>query len=148
MKNKKKILDGLDAVKKVQGILTDAQAAECSDLYPEWDGNGKAYTAGDRVLYEGTLYRCIDEKDHISQPGWAPDIATSLWAEILPGQDGTAIGEWQQPGSENGYKKGDRVTHSGKTWESIVDDVVDSQGRIKGANVWEPGVYGWVEIAG
>lgn len=31
---------------------------------------------------------------------------------------------------------GDKVTHNGKTWTSIVDN-----------NVWEPGVYGWAEYA-
>ena len=29
--------------------------------------------------------------------------------------------EWEQPGSTNGYSKGDKVTHNGKTWESLVD---------------------------
>ena len=48
--------------------------------------------------------------------------------------------EWEQPGSTNGYSKGDKVTHNGKTWESLVDN-----------NVWEPGVIGteslWKEVA-
>lgn len=29
---------------------------------------------------------------------------------------------------------GDKVAHNGKTWVSDVDN-----------NVWEPGVYGWIE---
>ncbi|WP_350308143.1 carbohydrate-binding protein [[Ruminococcus] torques] len=47
---------------------------------------------------------------------------------------------WEQPNSTNPYKKGDRVTHKGKTWESLVD-----------SNVWEPGAVGseslWKEVA-
>ena len=38
------------------------------------------------------------------------------------------------------WKKGDKVTHKGKTWESLIDN-----------NVWEPGVVGteslWKEVA-
>jgi hypothetical protein len=30
---------------------------------------------------------------------------------------------------------GDKVSHNDKHWESQVDN-----------NVWEPGVYGWVEV--
>lgn len=33
--------------------------------------------------------------------------------------------------------KGAIVTHRGKTWESTIK-----------ANVWEPGVYGWVVVEG
>ena len=48
--------------------------------------------------------------------------------------------EWEQPGSTNGYSKGDKVTHNGKTWESLADN-----------NVWEPGAAGteslWKEVA-
>ena len=45
------------------------------------------------------------------------------------------IPEWEQPSSVNPYMKGDKVTHNGKTWESSIDN-----------NVWEPSVYGWVEV--
>lgn len=92
-----------------------------------------AYSVGDRRQYGGKLYKCL--QPHTSQDNWNPADAPSLWAEVLPGQDGTEIGEWVQPDSTNPYSKGDRVTHNGKTWESYVD-----------GNVWEPGVYGWTEI--
>jgi hypothetical protein len=46
--------------------------------------------------------------------------------------DPETIPEWVQPGSTNPYMKGDKVTHNGSTWVSLVDN-----------NVWEPGVYGW-----
>ena len=140
--DKQRILGALDAVRTAQGVLTDDQAAECPALYPDWNGEGKEYEGGDRVLYEGTLYKCNNGMDHTSQPDWNPAVAASLWSPILPGQDGTAVGEWQQPGSENGYHKGDRVTHNGKLWESTIEDSQDG----KGINVWEPGVYGWIEV--
>ena len=134
--NKQRIIKGLRAIGKAQKVMTDDQALECADLYPEWNGEGKAYTAGDRVVYGDKLYKCL--QSHTSQLTWTPTAAPSLWAEILPGQDGTDIGEWAQPGSDNPYMKGDRVTHNGKTWESTIDN-----------NVWEPGapgVYTWIEV--
>lgn len=92
---------------------------------------GIAYKAGDKVLYEGALYKIL--QDHISQADWAPDAAPSLWAKVLI-PDPETIPEWEQPESTNPYMTGDRVTHNGKTWTSIVDN-----------NIWEPGVYGWEE---
>jgi hypothetical protein len=88
--------------------------------------------AGDRVRFEGVLYKVL--QPHTSQSGWAPGSAVSLFARVLPGQDGTEIGEWTQPDSTNPYKKGDRVTFEGKTYESAID-----------GNVWSPTSYpqGW-----
>ena len=132
--NKQRIIRGLRAIGKAQKVMTDEQALECADIYPEWDGNGKVYSVGDRLTYNEKLYKCL--QSHTSQLAWTPTAAPSLWAEILPGQDGTAIGEWEQPDSTNPYMRGDKVTHNGKTWESTID-----------GNVWEPGVYGWIEVA-
>lgn len=117
--------------------LNDDQALKVSALYPQWDGNGVAYNAHTRILYKGELYNVL--QSHRSQADWTPDTASSLFAKVLPGQDGhapTTIG-WVQPDSTNPYKKGDRVTHNGKTWESTSD-----------GNVWEPGTVGapWKEM--
>ena len=128
-----RIVKGLRAIGKARNVMTDEQALECVDLYPEWDGNGKEYAVGDRLIFETKLYKCL--QSHTSQLTWTPPAAPSLWAEILPGQDGTDIGEWTQPDSTNPYMKGDKVIHNGKTWESTID-----------GNVWEPGIYGWIEV--
>ena len=104
-----------------------------------------AWTVGENVkkgmirAYEGTRYRCL--QDHTCTAEWTPVAAVSLWAKVLPGQEGSGeeVGEWEQPGSTNPYMKGDKVTHNGKTWESLIDN-----------NVWEPGVVGteslWKEV--
>lgn len=117
--------------------LTDEQAITVKDIYPVWDGNGVSYQKDYYLTYSGTLYKVLQA--HTSQTDWAPDTAPSLFAEVLPGQDGTGIGEWVQPGSTNPYETGDRVTHNGKTWESLID-----------GNVWEPGAQGsevlWQEV--
>lgn len=138
--NKQRILAALEAVKTARNALTDEQALECSAIYAEWSANSPGYTEGYRVLYEGNLYRCR-QSHTVDDPSWTP-ATSALWVKILPGQEGTAIGEWEQPGSENGYHKGDRVTHNGKLWESIVEDSQDG----RGINTWEPGIYGWKEV--
>ena len=112
--------------------LDDETALTGVELFPAWTV-GKAYAVSDRVQHNGTLYKCVQA--HTAQADWNPVDAPSLWAEVLAGQDGTAIGEWVQPDSTNPYMRGDRVSYNGKTYESEVDN-----------NVWAPGVYGWVEI--
>ena len=82
--------------------------------------------------YFCNLYRCL--QTHSSQDAWNPAEAPSLWSKVLI-QDENVIPEWEQPDSTNPYMAGDKVKHNGKHWESTVDN-----------NVWEPGVYGWVEF--
>lgn len=111
--------------------VDDQTALRMVEYYPAPDA--ASYAAGDRIQYNGKLYKCL--QSHTAQADWNPVDAPSLWAEVLAGQDGTAIGEWVQPDSTNPYMRGDKVNYNGKTWVSDVDN-----------NVWEPGVYGWVEI--
>ena len=134
-------MDFLEMARKIRQMILD-QAQTMSDeeaisvpfAYPRWK-SGEDYTTGERVRYGEDLYKVLQA--HTSQDDWTPDNAPSLFAQILPGQEGSdeEIGEWVQPGSTNPYMKGDKVTHNGKTWVSIIDN-----------NVWEPGVYGWEEI--
>lgn len=112
--------------------VDDQTALRMVEFYPEWAA-GQAYTAGYKVQHGGVLYRCL--QDHTSQDDWTPDVSPSLFTKVLI-PDENIIPEWEQPDSTNPYSKGDKVTHNGKTWESLVDN-----------NVWEPGVYGWTEVA-
>lgn len=116
--------------------MSDYMALQYTELFGAWSGDGVAYKAGDRVRYNGILYKVL--QDHISQGDWRPDSTSSLYAKVLT-DPGGAILPWEQPDSTNPYMTGDRVTHGGKTWESLVDN-----------NVWEPGVAGteslWKEI--
>ena len=111
--------------------VDDQTALRMVEYYPAPEA--ASYASGDRIQYNGKLYKCLQA--HTAQADWNPVDAPSLWAEVLAGQDGTAIGEWVQPDSTNPYMRGDRVSYNGKTYESEVDN-----------NVWAPGVYGWVEI--
>ena len=117
---------------QINGLAVDDNTAlRMVEFYPEW-ANGTAYTVGYKVQYKGTLFKVL--QDHTSQDGWEPNNAPSLWAKVLI-PDENVIPEWEQPDSTNPYMTGDKVTHNSKTWVSDVDN-----------NVWEPGVYGWVEI--
>lgn len=119
------------AIERASAALPDEELLEVPNLAPVWDP-AKGYEVGDRVSFEGILYRCL--QGHQAQPGWTPTAAPSLWARVLIEDPGT-VPEWVQPDSTNPYSKGDRVTYQGKTWESTID-----------GNVWAPGVYGWVEV--
>lgn len=128
----------LDAARKIRAVmdaagamLTDEQALAVTALYPLWDASA-AYTAGQRVRYADTLYKCLQA--HTAQADWTPSAAPNLWAKVLTDPSG-AILPWEQPESTNPYMTGDKVTHNGKTWVSDIDN-----------NVWEPGVYGWSEV--
>ena len=123
-------------IEKSAQSLDDATALEAVTLFPAWAA-GVAYTAGTKVKHGGVLYSVL--QDHTSQASWEPGAAPSLFAKVLI-PDPDVIPEWEQPGTTNGYSKGDKVTHNGKTWESLVDN-----------NVWEPGSIGteslWKEVA-
>lgn len=111
--------------------VDDSTSLRMLEFYPLWEA-GQDYTAGFRLRYGGLLYKVLQA--HTSQETWTPDAAPSLFAKVLI-PDETVIPAWEQPDSTNAYAKGDKVTHKGKTWVSDVDN-----------NLWEPGIYGWIEV--
>ena len=119
-----------DMIERAAALLPDDEATDAPVLFPAW-AVGKSYLVGDRVAYDGVLYKCLQA--HTSQADWTPDVAVSLFAKVLNPDPGE-IPEWEQPGSTNPYMKGDKVRHNDKVWVSDIDN-----------NVWEPGVYGWSE---
>lgn len=123
------------AIENLAVNATDEIAAKSAVIYPYWSSETE-YHVGERYNYNGVLYKCLTA--HTSQDTWTPDVSPSLWAKVLIPDQGI-IPEWEQPESTNGYSTGDKVTHNGKTWESLVDN-----------NVWEPGVAGteslWKEV--
>lgn len=111
--------------------LSDEQALKVPMLYDRWQA-GKDYEIGLRLYYDGKLYKVLQA--HTSHEAYTPDIAVSLYAEVL-NPDPSVIPEWVQPSSTNPYMKGDKVRHNGKVWISTMD-----------YNVFEPGVAGWEVI--
>ncbi len=116
--------------------MPDAEITAFPDFVEKWKPGMQCVT-GKRLAYDGIVYKVL--QDHTSQEGWEPSAAPSLFARVLIPTDEagnqTGVPEWEQPESTNPYMAGNRVTHNGKTWESTIDN-----------NVWEPGVYGWVEV--
>ena len=60
--------------------MSDCMAMEYKELFPEWNADGVTYKTGNRVKYDGTIYRVI--QDHVSQAKWTPDTAESLFVKV------------------------------------------------------------------
>lgn len=113
--------------------ISDGAALKMPEVFPRWNGNSKEYVKDDKVLYDGVLYKVL--QNHTSQEGWTPTSAPSLFAKVLTSEG--EILDWEQPSSTNPYMKGDKVRYNGKVYESLIDN-----------NVWAPDAYplGWKEI--
>ena len=121
--------------------LNDTDALSYPTLFPNWSGDGINYYGPNdpngpqsKVRHNSTLYKCL--MSHQSQTNWTPTDAASLWARMDdPAEEWPA---WVQPiGASDAYAAGAKVSHNGKHWENTHGD----------GNVWEPGVYGWTEVA-
>lgn len=109
--------------------LTDEERLERIEIYPEWK-EGVKYSKDTRIRFDGRLYKVLQE--HTSQSDWLPDIALSLYLEVVANN---TIPIFKQPtGSHDSYKINDRVEFEGYIWVSIIDN-----------NVWSPRDYpqGW-----
>ena len=117
-------------IEKLSADLSDEEAYTAPELFPMWAL--KDYAQGDRVQYQGLLYKCLQA--HTAQADWTPDVAVSLWVRV--DDPSIEFPEWRQPaGAHDAYSKGYKVSHNGKHWVSTADN-----------NVWEPGVFGWSEV--
>ena len=129
-------MDRITRARELRAMIeTNAQSmepekmAEYPELFPEWVDDGREYPAGKILRRNGELVKVL--LAHHSQPDWTPEHAPSLFSKVLTDPTGETVLEWVQPDSTNGYMTGDRVTHNGQTYESLVDN-----------NVWEPGAVG------
>lgn len=120
-------------IEKTAQSLDDESAINAVELFPEW-AVGIAYKIDEKVQYKKVLYKCLQA--HTSQSDWTPDIAVSLFAKVL-NPDPEVIPDWVQPGSTNGYSKGDKVRYNGDVYVSLIDN-----------NIWSPDAYpaGWQKI--
>lgn len=124
-RGKAKLLRSL--IEQLAITLDDVTALTGVELFPPW--KLIAYSVGDRVQYNGTLYKCVQA--HTAQSDWTPDATPALWVVVTVEE----WPEWVQPtGAQDAYAKDAKVTHNGERWISNVD-----------SNVWEPGVYGWTK---
>ena len=76
---REKLRSVIDAMVKMRDLATDEQALEIKAIYPEWKSETK-YISGDRVEYQGKLYKVIT--DHTSQSDWTPAVALTLFQPL------------------------------------------------------------------
>ena len=120
-----------ELILKISKYLDDSDALDGIELFPHWSSE-KSYEVGDRVSYNGILFKCL--MAHDSQDTWTPSDSPSLWVRV----DNPSIEypEWIQPlGSTDAYSLGAKVSHLNKHWISDYDN-----------NIWEPSVFGWSEV--
>lgn len=105
---------------------TDEDALQSIELFHQWTAN-EDVTLHQRVKDlnadgELTLYECTNP--HHTQADWRPKDTPALWKVVSLEE----WPEWRQPtGSQDSYNTGDKVSHNGSHWQSLVD-----------GNVWEP----------
>ena len=75
----------------VAGSFTDAQALAVKDLYPDWSKipDGTRLEVGQRVRYNGNLYKVRTGQAHDKQSTWTPTDAASLFEAIDEAHAGT-----------------------------------------------------------
>lgn len=113
-------------IEQLSATLDDEIALTGIELFTPWAA-GSAYAVGDRVQYNGTLYKCIQA--HTSQSDWMPSATPALWKTVSVDE----YPEWVQPtGAHDAYNIGDKVTYNGQHYVCTSD-----------ANVYAPDVYGW-----
>lgn len=102
--------------------LTVDQMLALIDIFPSWQ-TGFTYSVDEKVKYNGKLYRVV--QPHTSQDNWTPELATSLFVEIVPPE---VIPVWTQPtGTHDAYNIGDKVTYEEIIYTSLID-----------GNIWSP----------
>jgi hypothetical protein len=119
-------------------IRTHHDPAEVLALFLRHNPNGTEWVSGEQVelgtirSYNGSKWRAI--QSHVTQDDWTPDRVPALWQQIIEVPPGPQ--PWVQPtGAHDAYNIGAIVTYNGQTWRSTVN-----------ANVWAPGVFGWVVV--
>jgi hypothetical protein len=85
---------------------------------------------GDEREYDGQIWESL-----IDYNVWSPVQYPQGW--LLVGDAEPGILPWVQPtGGHDAYPLNALVTHNGQTWQNTGS----------AANVWEPGVFGWVVV--
>lgn len=123
--------------------LIEAQGAKWGAQAPQLPDTG-TITAGSLYRFDNLLWSVIQTFSRTTYNAH-PSIYPALIRTVHePG----VVAPWKQPIDQyDAYKlmnpfngKPDRCTHNGNTW-------IVSQADGSGNNVWEPGVFGWTEVA-
>ena len=78
------------AVKYARQIADDTEALNIKFLYKEFNKQiGRTLNVGEFIQYNDKLYKVLQA--HTVQENWAPDVAPSLFAEVLTDPTGQTI---------------------------------------------------------
>jgi hypothetical protein len=83
---REKAIKIIDAIKSLRETLTDEVALNYVTLFPDWTV-GKELNVGDRIEYEGKLYKVVQA--HTTQESWAPNVTPALFEPIDIINEGT-----------------------------------------------------------
>lgn len=114
--------------------LSEEELADLISLYDEWKV-GLDVKAGDKLSYNGVLYKVIQE--HTTQENWRPPDVAALFVKIQPAGVLREIKETML--ATEAFAKGEKGTWKGKIYESLIDN-----------NVWNPDAHsaGWKLVEG
>ena len=73
-------------VENAASNLPDAEAVQANALFELWSEK-KDFGIGDRVCYNGALYRCYNPVT--ANPEWTPDVTPAHWEVFTFGESGT-----------------------------------------------------------
>lgn len=102
--------------------LDDETAVTVPELFPLWvDNIGNPLKAGERYSYLGRLWKVL--QDHTAQADWSPDVAASLFTEVVvQGEGEPEIGTLDNPIPYNGnmeLEEGKYYSQDGVTYLCI-----------------------------
>lgn len=116
---------------RMDALATEYLTADGVAPGQEWvqpTGAHDSYPMGWQVQHNGKTWESLTRSN-----AWEPSV--SGWREVA-GSEG-ALAVWVQPtGAHDSYPAGAKVLHGSKVWLNNTPD-----------NVWEPGIYGWIESA-
>lgn len=146
-RNDLRVLLEKELLDKTQATTVNEEIEQYKNLYPLWENHIDSFQfhLNFKVNFIDSLanirlFKCI--QSHAKQLDWTPNTTPALWSEIIIGSGGIEV--WSQPiGGDGKYPYLDpvtslpyQVTHNGSTWNNTLTS---------GLNVWEPGVYGWIQ---
>lgn len=71
---------GAEGTWSARSDITAMLFPPAEDAEPVEYADGQQYTAGQRVLFNGDVYECVN--DHYAAPGWTPENAHANWQKI------------------------------------------------------------------
>lgn len=114
---------------RMNAIIEETKTSAVATVWKQPTGAQDSYEKGAAATYGGKTWVSL-----IPANVWAPGVSgwRESWGKVAAGYPA-----WVQPtGAHDAYKLNSKVTYGGSNWNNTGSD----------ANVWAPGVFGWVKI--